>query len=85
MRKMTRRNGLRVAGEGDGGRARYLEGDVKGPCTNLQCRFKRGRSDGNHNYVCVVVGIFQSSFHVLCLVSVDIEKRDRNFLSDVRL
>ena len=32
MRKMTRRNGLRVAGEGGGGRgrARYLEGDVKG-------------------------------------------------------
>lgn len=55
MRKMTRRNGLRVAGEGGGGRARYIKGDVKGPCTNLQCRLKRGRSLGNHMFVLSLV------------------------------
>lgn len=55
MRKMTRRNGLRVAGEGGGGRARHLEGDVEGPCTNLQCRLKRGRSLGNHMFVLSLV------------------------------
>lgn len=83
MRKMTRRNGLRVAGE-VGGRQGTNKEVFRGLVRiDLQCRLKRGRSLGK--YVCVIVGIFQSLSHVLCLVSVDIKKRNLHSLSDVCL